>query len=123
MRNMADWNDPTTWRDVSKHNATLKELSKSTAEAARKGQTHLELATSENIIAVLQGHQQTLSDVSFVAGKLVSYITAAHNERIREVEAIHDLSKSIKQLTKTTAQLAKRLDKLEQRVSKTKSPK
>lgn len=118
---MADWNDPTTWRDVSKHNATLKELNKATHEAARNGEAHLALGAAENVISILQGHQQTLGDVSFVAGKLVAYITAAHNERIREVEAIHDLSKSIKQLTKTTAQLAKRLDKLEQRVSKTKS--
>jgi uncharacterized coiled-coil DUF342 family protein len=115
---MADWNDPTTWRDVSKHNSTLKELAKAAAEAGRKGESHMQLGAAENVIQVLQGHQQTLTDVSFVAGKLVAYITAAHEERIREVEAIHDLSKSIKQLTKTTAQLAKRLDKLEQRVAK-----
>lgn len=120
---MADWNDPTTWRDVSKHNAALKELTKATHEAARNGEAHLALGAAENVISILQGHQQTLSDVGFVAGKLVAYITAAHNERVREVEAIHDLSNSIKQLTKTTAQLAKRLGKLEQRVSKTKSPK
>lgn len=118
---MADWNDPSTWRDVSKHNTTLKELHKATTDAGRRGEKHLELVTAENILSVLQGHQQTLADVSFVAGKLVAYITAAHNERIREVEAIHDLSKSIKQLTRTTALLAKRLDKLEQRALKAKA--
>jgi hypothetical protein len=116
---MPDWNDPTTWRDVSKHNTTLKELTKATTEAGRKGESHLGLPAAENVIAVLQGHQQTLADVSFVAGKLVVYITAAHEERIREVEAIHDLSNSIKKLTKTTTQLAKRLEKLEKRNAKT----
>lgn len=115
---MADWNDPTTWRDVSKHNATLKELIKLTNEATRRGESHFQLAAAENVLSVLQGHQQTLADVSFVAGKLVAYVTAAHNERIREIDAIHDLSKSIKQLTRTTAQLARRVDKLENRALK-----
>jgi hypothetical protein len=118
---MADWNDPTTWRDVSKHGAALKELSKSIAQATRNGESHLSLAAGESLVSLLQGHQQTLADVSFVAGKLVAYITAAHEERIREVEAIHDLSKSLIKLTKTTAQLAKRLHKLEQRSMKSKA--
>jgi ubiquinone biosynthesis protein UbiJ len=118
MPRMADWNDPTTWKDVSKHGATLKELSKSLTQATRDGEAHLALATGENVVSVLQGHQQTLADVSFVAGKLVAYITAAHEERIREVEAIHDLSKSIRQLTKTVAQLTKRVEKLEKRAVK-----
>lgn len=115
---MADWNDPTTWRDVSKHNATLKELIKLTNEATRRGEAHFQLSAAHNVLSVLQGHQQTLADVSFVAGKLVAYITSAHNERIREIEAIHDLSKSIKQLSKATTQLAKRVDKLEKRSAK-----
>jgi len=117
---MADWNDPTTWRDVSKHNAVLKDLSKAIAEAARKGEAHLNLDSAERLLSILQGHQQTLGDVSFVAGKLVTYVTAAHEERIREIDAIHDLSKSLRQLTKTTAKLAKRVDKLERRTAKAK---
>lgn len=115
---MADWNDPATWREVSKHGTALKDLSKIITEAARKGEAHLNLDAAEQFLSILQGHQQTLIDVSSVAGKLVAYVTAAHEERIREIDAIHDLSKSLRQLTKTTAKLSKRVDKLERRAAK-----
>ena len=67
---------------------------------------------------MLQGHHKTIADVGFVAGKLVEYTTKAHEERRLEIDAIHDLSKSLRQLTRTVDKLTKRVDKLERKSPK-----
>lgn len=115
---MPDWSDPSTWRDVAKYNAVLSDLSKYIAEARRRGETHVDLDVVEGIASVLQGHHKTIADVSFVAGKLVEYTTRAHEERRLEIDAIHDISKSLKQLTRTVDKLTKRVEKLERKASK-----
>lgn len=115
---MADWTDPSTWRDVDKFNAVLKDLAKSIGDARRRAESQGGLDAVEGVLDVLQGHQKTLADVSFVAGKLVAYTTAAHEERRLEIDAIHDLSKSLRQLSRTVDQLTKRVEKLERRAAK-----
>ena len=110
---MADWTDPTTWRDIKKFDAALRELSKRLAAA--------DSATPEllgDLLEVIGGHQKSVSDMSFVVGKLVTYTTAAHEERRHEVDAIHDLVKTLKKLNKAVVKLTKRVDRIEARSAK-----
>lgn len=115
---MPDWSDPSTWRDVAKYNAVLSDLSKYIADARRRGETYVGLDAVEGMASVLQGHHKTLADVSFVAGKLVEYTTKTHEERRLEIDAIHEMSKSLKQLTRTVDKLTKRVEKLERKAAK-----
>ena len=115
---MPDWSDPSTWRDVARYNAVLRDLSKYIAEARRRGETYVGLDVVEGIASVLQGHHKTMADVSFVAGKLVEYTTKAHEERRLEIDAIHEMSKALKQLTRTIDKLTKRVEKLERKAAR-----
>jgi ubiquinone biosynthesis protein UbiJ len=115
---MPDWSDPSTWRDIAKYNSVLSDLSKYIAEARRRGDAPVGLEVVEGMASVLQGHHKTLADVSFVAGKLVEYTSKAHEERRLEIDAIHDLSKSLRQLTRTVDKLARRVEKLERKAAK-----
>ena len=115
---MPDWTDPSTWRDVEKIDAVLKDLAKSIDASRRAGESSVPLDAAEGLLDALRGHQKALADVSFVTGKLVAYTTAAHEERRLEVDAIHDLSKSLKQLTRTIDKLTKRVDTLERKAGK-----
>ena len=115
---MPDWSDPSTWRDVARYNAVLSDLSKYLAEARRRGDTHAGIEVVEGIASILQGHHKTLADVSFVAGKLVEYTSKAHEERRLEIDAIHDMSKSLRQLTRTVDKLTRRVEKLERKAAR-----
>ncbi|HSU69240.1 MAG TPA: hypothetical protein VLJ39_20310 [Tepidisphaeraceae bacterium] len=115
---MADWTDPSTWRDAARYSQPLTELSKALTEARRRGDPHPDFDAIHALVGVLQGQQKTLSDVSLVAGKLVSYTTQAHEERRLEIDAIHDLSKSLRKLTKAVDKLTRRVEKLERKSAK-----
>lgn len=112
---MADWTDPSTWRDAGKFAPVLTDASKAIAEARKHGQAQIPVEVAEMLVSVLQGHQKTVMDVSQVAGKLVSYVTAAHEQRGQEVETLRHLIKSTRQLERAVATLTKRLQKLEDR--------
>jgi uncharacterized protein YlxW (UPF0749 family) len=115
---MADWTDPTTWRDAGKHEAEITTLSKGLIEAKKRGDAAPDLETTAGLLDVLRGHQKSLADVSFVAGKLVGYTIESHEQRRREIDAIHDLAKSLKQLDRSVKQLARRVEKLEKQKTK-----
>ena len=114
---MADWTDPTTWRDAKKFDAILRDLAKR-IDSQKPGDHTDARALMQEIVAVMSGNQKSVVDVSFVVGKLVAYTTATHEERRREVDAIHDLVKSTKKLNKTLNKLTRRVEKLEQRTAK-----
>ena len=112
---MADWTDPQTWRDAKRYAPVLDELAKKLNEAKRQGGQPAVLELVEQVLAVLQGHQKTLVDVSHVAGKLVTYVTAAHEQKAGEIATLRELVKSVRQLEKISTRLAKRVNKLEER--------
>ena len=112
---MADWTDPQTWRDARRYAPVLDELAKKLHEAERQGGQPAVLELVEQVLTVLQGHQKTLVDVSHVAGKLVSYITAAHQQKAGEIATLRELVKTVRRLDKASTKLAKRINKLEER--------
>jgi hypothetical protein len=115
---MADWTDPSTWRDAAKFSPILTDASKAIAEAKKRGETHVALEAAETLVSILQGHQKTLMDVSQVAGKLVAYVTAAHEQKSNEVETLRHLLKSTRQLERAVEKLTKRAQKLEDRAAR-----
>ena len=114
---MADWTDPTTWRDAKKFDAILRDLSKR-IESQQSIDPANARALMQALVAVMSGHQKSLVDISFVVGKLVAYTTDTHEERRREVDAIHDLVKSVKRLTKDVNKLTRRAEKLERKAAR-----
>ena len=114
---MADWTDPSTWRDAGKSAPILTDATKAIAEAKKHGQTQVPIDVAETLVAVLQGHQKTLMDVSQVAGKLVAYATATHAQKSNEVETLRHLVKSTRQLERAVEKLTKRAQKLEDRLA------
>ena len=119
---MADWTDPSTWRDAGKFAPVLTDASKTLAEAKKRGQAQVPIEVAEMLVSVLQGHQKTVMDVSQVAGKLVTYVTAAHDQRGQEIDTLRHLIQSNRQLERAVAKLTKRLEKLEERSARPKKP-
>lgn len=93
----------------------MDELARKLHEAKRQGESAAIVQLIEQVLAVLQGHQKTLADVSHVAGKLVTYVTAAHEQKAAEIATMRELLKTVRRLDKTTAKLAKRVGKMEER--------
>ena len=115
---MADWTDPSTWRDAGKFAPALTDASKAIADAKKRGDSHVPIEVAEALVCVLQGHQKALTDVSQVAGKLVSYVTATHEQRGHEIETLRHLIKTTRHLEKSVTKLAKRTEKLEDRAAR-----
>lgn len=115
---MADWTDPSTWRDAGKYGPILTDVSRKIAEAKKRGEAQVPIEAAELLLSVIQGHQKTLMDVSQVAGKLVSYVTAAHEQRSQEIDTLRHLIKSTRQLERGMGKLNKRAQKIKDRAAK-----
>ena len=114
---MADWTDPRTWREVAQYSSALSEISKKVSEAQKQRGQSPELELLERVLDVLKGHQKGVTDMSHVTGKLVAYTTAAHEQRVAQVETLKQLVKSVGRIEKSVAKLAKRVGRVEERLS------